>query len=240
MSVIKRDKWIQYRILHDVSSLSVRLPKTRLLSLKRLAKQLRLYQSLVLKPRDGSFGHDILFVSRNGDTYRIHNENTTITMKGTRLLLKRIGNKTRRRGYIVQRRLQLAEIQRNPFDIRIMVQRRKGVSSPWKVTGSYVKVAAPGYLVTNVPSRIIPVPVALRLARLGNRGLFLKAKRIALFAVKRLGERYPKLRQVGFDIGIDRKGQIWIIEGNYQPDLHPFRLLKDSSMYRRIRWYQKN
>ncbi|TVY06548.1 hypothetical protein FPZ49_28540 [Paenibacillus cremeus] len=70
--------------------------------------------------------------------------------------------------------------------------------------------------------------------------MLVKAERIALIAAKRLGERFPKLMQVGFDIGIDRNRRIWIIEGNYWPDLLPFRLLKDSSMYRRILWYRKH
>ena len=161
-------------------------------------------------------------------------------MKGTEQLLKWIGKKTRGRRYIVQRHLQLAQIQHKPFDIRIMVQRRKGASSSWKVTGSYAKVAAKGYLITNVPSHIIPVPEALKLARIEDRSLIVKIKQIALLAAERLRERYPKLRQVGFDIGIDRNRRIWIIEGNYWPDLLPFRSLKDSSMYRRILWYQKH
>ncbi|WP_079914544.1 YheC/YheD family protein [Paenibacillus sp. 32352] len=239
---IKRDKWMQYRILNDTSSLAARLPETRLLNPNGLAKLLLQYQSLVLKPRDGRFGRDILFITRNGtNSYHIHNEKKTVTMKDTEQLLKWIGKKTRRRrGYIVQRRLQLAQIQHKPFDIRIMVQRRKGTSSTWKVTGSYAKVAARGYLITNVPSHIIPVSEALKLARIGDRGLIFKIKQIALLAAERLGERYPKLRQVGFDIGIDRNRRIWIIEGNYWPDLLPFRSLKDSSMYRRILWYQKH
>ena len=240
-NVIKRDKWMQYRILKDTSSLAARLPETRLLNLNELVKQMHQYQSLVLKPRDGSFGWDILFITRNGaNSYRIHNEKKTVTMKDAEQLLKWLGKKTGKRGYIVQRRLQLAQIKHNPFDIRIMVQRRKGTSSTWKVTGSYAKVAAHGYLITNVPSGIIPVPEALKLARFGDRSLIVKAERIALLAAQRLGERFPKLRQVGLDIGIDRKRQIWIIEGNYQPDLRPFRRLKDSSMYHRILWYQKH
>ncbi|GIO09887.1 hypothetical protein J31TS6_59150 [Brevibacillus reuszeri] len=238
---IKRDKWIQYRILNDTSSLAARFPKTRLLNPNGLAKLLFRYQSLVLKPRDGRFGRDILFITRNGaNSYRIHNEKKTVTMKDTEQLLKWIGKKTRGRRYIVQRHLQLAQIQHKPFDIRIMVQRRKGASSTWKVTGSYAKVAVKGYLITNVPSHIIPVPEALKLARIEDRSLIVKIKQIALLAAERLRERYPKLRQVGFDIGIDRNRRIWIIEGNYWPDLLPFRSLKDSSMYRRILWYQKH
>ncbi|WKL05051.1 hypothetical protein Q0F98_16240 [Paenibacillus amylolyticus] len=141
---------------------------------------------------------------------------------------------------MVQKRLQLAQIKHRPFDIRIMVQRKKGSSSTWNVTGSYAKVAAQGYQVTNVNNRPIPVLKALRLARIGDRRLLVRAEQVSRLAAKRLGEHYPMLRQVGFDIAIDKKRRIWIIEGNYQPALRPFRLLKDSSMHRRILWYKEH
>lgn len=178
---------------------------------------------------------------RNGaKAYRVQNEKNTVTMRDTDQLLKELRKINKGHGYIVQRRLQLAQVGHKPFDIRIMVQRKKGSSSTWTVTGSYAKVAERGYLVTNVASRTIPVLEALKLARIEDRSLLVKAERIARSAAKRLGEHYPKLRQVGFDIGIDRNRQIWIIEGNYQPDLRPFRLLRDSSMRRRILWYEKH
>ncbi|MFB9326638.1 YheC/YheD family protein [Paenibacillus aurantiacus] len=238
---IKRDKWLQYRILRRASALAGRLPKTRLLKKNALSKMLLQHPSVVLKPRNGRYGRDIVFIERNGaNAYRIQNEQNAATLRDTEKLLQWLRKTHKGRGYIVQRRLQLAQIKRKPFDIRIMTQRKKGSSSPWKVTGSYAKVAAQGYLVTNVASRTIPVLEALKLARIGDRRLLVKAERIALLAAKRLGERYPKLRQVGFDIGIDRKCRVWIIEGNYQPDLRPFRRLKDSSMHRRILWYKKH
>lgn len=199
------------------------------------------YQSVVVKPRDGRYGRGILFIHRNGaNAYRIQNESNVITMKDTDKVLRWLHNHNRGRGYIVQRRLDLAQIGRKPFDIRIMTQRKKGSSSPWNATGSYAKVAAKGYLVTNVAGRTIPVLEALKSARVGDRSLLAKAEQIALLAAKRLGERYPDLRQVGFDIGIDKKHRIWIIEGNYQPDLRPFLRLKDTSMYRRILWYKEH
>jgi len=239
--VIKRDKWLQYRILRKGSSLAERLPETLLLKKNALSKMLLQYQSIVLKPRDGSYGRDILFIKRTGENaYRIHHENNAVTMGDLDKLLQWLRKENKGRGYMVQRRLQLAQIGHKPFDIRIMAQRKKGSSSNWDVTGTYAKVAAQGYLVTNVTSRTIPVLEALKLARIGDRSLLVQAERIALLAAKRLGERYPELRQVGFDIGIDRKRRIWIIEGNYQPDLRPFRLLKDSSMHRRILWYKKH
>ncbi|WP_391563884.1 YheC/YheD family protein [Paenibacillus cremeus] len=38
----------------------------------------------------------------------------------------------------------------------------------------------------------------------------------------------------GLDIGLDNKGRIWIIEANLKPNIFPFLLLKDKTMYRRI------
>lgn len=131
-------------------------------------------------------------------------------------------------------------MRHRPFDLRIMVRRKKNNSSPWIVTGSYAKVASRGYLVTNVTSRIIPALKALQSARIGGERLLLQVNRTALLAAKSLARHYPDLRQVGFDMGVDKKGRIWIIEGNYRPNLRPFRRLKDSSMYRRILWYQKH
>ncbi|TYP75384.1 YheC/D-like protein [Paenibacillus methanolicus] len=237
---IQKDKWLQYRILRNRSSLAGRLPETRLLQKKALSKMLLQYRSVVLKPRDGSYGRDIVFMRRNGaNAYRIQNENNGATIRGTGKVLQWLRHKKRSRGYIVQRRLHLARIRRKPFDIRIMTQRKKGAASPWTVTGSYAKVAARGYLVTNVASRTMPVIEALKLAGIGDRRLLVQAERIALSAAQRLGERYPKLRQVGFDIGIDSNRRIWIIEGNYRPDVRPFRRLQDRAMYRRILRYKK-
>jgi hypothetical protein len=158
--LIKRDEWLQYRILHNGSSLAGQLPQTQLLKKNSLSKILLQYQSIVLKPRDGSCGRDILFIKRNGaSAFRIHNEKNVVTMKDTGKLLKLFRKEDRGRGYIVQRCLHLAQIQHKPFDIRIMVQRKKDLSSSWNVTGSYAKVAAQGYLVTYKTTCLFSRPV---------------------------------------------------------------------------------
>ncbi|WP_338541166.1 YheC/YheD family protein [Paenibacillus tundrae] len=239
--LIQRDKWIQYGILGSETSLAKHLPATQLLTQNTLKNMLLQYSNVVLKPRNGSYGRDIVFIQRNrSNGYRIQNEDSTIHMKNIDQLLQWIQSTDKADGYIVQERLRLAQIQHKPFDIRIMVQRQKGTSSPWNATGSYAKVASQGYLVTNVTSCTISVLRALQLARIGDSGVMNKIEKIARIAAKCLGEHYPDLRQVGFDIGIDRNRRVWIIEGNYKPDLRPFRRLRDSSMYRRILWYKEH
>lgn len=238
---LQRDKWLQYRVLSSVPLLAGRLPETQMLEKETLSRMLLQYSGVVLKPCDGRYGRDIIFIQRlELDTYRVQNENNTITMQHTDELEDWLDQTHRNRDYVVQQRLHLACMQHRPFDLRIMVQRKKNTSSPWIVTGSYAKVASRGYLVTNVTSRIIPALKALQSARIGGRKLLLQVNRTALLAAKSLAAHYPDLRQVGFDMGVDKKGRIWIIEGNYRPNLRPFRRLKDSSMYRRILWYQKH
>ncbi|WP_434748704.1 YheC/YheD family protein [Paenibacillus amylolyticus] len=239
--LVQRDKWLQYRALSNVPKLARRLPETLLLEKETLHHMLLQHSSVVLKPCDGRYGRDIIFIRclKNG-TYHIQNENNTITMQNRDELQDWFDQIDKNREYIIQQRLYLARIQQRPFDLRIMVQRQTATPSAWKVTGSYAKVASRGYLITNVTNRTIPALKALQLARIGGRKLLLQVERTVLLAAKSLEVHYPDLRQIGFDIGIDKKGRVWIIEGNYRPDLRPFRRLKDSSMYRRILWYQKH
>ena len=150
------------------------------------------YPSVVLKPRNGSYGRDILFIKRNSaNAYRIQNENNTVTMRDNDQLLEWLRTNNKSDGYIVQKRLQLAQIKHKPFDIRIMVQRKKGPSSTWNVTGSYAKVAAQGYQVTNVTNRTIPVLEALRLARIGDRSLLVKAEQYRTISCQTIGRALP-------------------------------------------------
>ncbi|PYE48805.1 YheC/YheD family protein [Paenibacillus barcinonensis] len=239
--VFQRDKWLQYRALSSVPLITGQLPETQLLDKETLHRMLLQHSSVVLKPCNGRYGRDIVFIEHlPSGSYRIRNENNTHTIQNTDELLYWLAETYKEREYIIQQRLHLARIQQRPFDLRIMVQRQKDISSPWTVTGTYAKVASRGYLVTNVTNRTIPALKALHLAHIGGRKLLHQVERTSLLAAKALEVHYPELRQVGFDIGIDTKARIWIIEGNYRPDLRPFRRLKDASVYRRILWYQKH
>ncbi|WP_426252581.1 YheC/YheD family protein [Paenibacillus pabuli] len=53
--LINRDKWLQYNVLRRGATLAKRLPETQLLQKSSLTKMLQRYQSVVLKPRNGSY-----------------------------------------------------------------------------------------------------------------------------------------------------------------------------------------
>lgn len=145
--------------------------------------------------------------------------------------------------YIIQYRIPLAEIDRCPFDVRVMVQRK--ADSPWTVTGRLVKLASSGYAITNVNlgAAILPVEVALQrcppLQNLPQQELISELDRVALLATEQLHRHFPLVRMVGYDLCFDHQGKVWIIEANFGPDDYIFLELEDKTMYETILEFKK-
>nr|WP_245552991.1 YheC/YheD family protein [Brevibacillus massiliensis] len=136
---------------------------------------------------------------------------------------------------LIQRRIHLAEVNGRPFDVRVMVQRPAG--SAWKVTGKLAKVAGPGFIITNTArsrGRVLPLHTALNHSSVKSPNpaqLAKKIDRISLRSAAQLQSGYRWLSMVGMDVGVDKQGNVWIIEANFSPALSLFRKLKDKSMY---------
>ena len=64
-----------------------------------------------------------------------------------------------------------------------------------------------------------------------------KIKNLSLKTAKKLQKYYPFLCTVGLDVGLDKKGKVWIIEANFAPNKELFLRLKDKSVYKLILSY---
>lgn len=62
---------------------------------------------------------------------------------------------------------------------------------------------------------------------------------ISLRVAKQLNHSEPGLCIVGLDVGLDIRGKVWIIEANHRPEIAPFLLFKDKTMYRKIMYYKR-
>jgi D-alanine-D-alanine ligase-like ATP-grasp enzyme len=51
---------------------------------------------------------------------------------------------------------------------------------------------------------------------------------------RQLNKTFPRITQLGLDIGLDRELHPWILEANPRPAIHGFKYLADKSIYRRI------
>ncbi|UUZ79155.1 YheC/YheD family protein [Paenibacillus sp. P26] len=240
-----KNKWLKYRYLKKSRSLGPHMPKTRVMSRRALWSLIRKYGHVMVKPVWGSRGRGIIQVSSlGGRQYALHYENTQTTLKGKSSVYRYIRKRTGSAHYMVQRLIERPTIDGRPFDLRVIIQRKKH-SGSWVVTGRVAKVAGKGYVVSNherSKGQLLTVQTAFRRSTIGHLSplkLTAEVDKISLKSARKLSKYFPNHRIYGLDIALDGKGYIWIIETNLFPSLSHFRKMTDQSMYRRILSYKK-
>lgn len=234
-------KMKKYHILAKSGRIRSSLPVSRYFNREAMDALLAGGRSVVIKPTGGSGGKGVLFVKPEGDgRYRIRSGTKTTAVRGRDALYRHVRARTKQRRHLIQRKIPLATVDGRPFDVRVMVQRKRTSGSKWKVTAKLVRIAGRGYWITNTArskGRVTTFTDAIRrsdIREAGAGGLESRIDRLCLRAVRRLHGHCPSLHTVGLDIGVDRNGKPWIIEANFTPNKSLFKRLKDKSLYRRI------
>lgn len=236
-------KWTKYQKMKENGFLHPHLPETALFSEKRLWDFVERFRQVVIKPSLGYGGKGIIQISQfENDNYEIHHwySKRIVNSRGE-VLDYIIENRSKKKKYLVQERIPLALINHAPFDLRVMVQRKKG-SYAWKVTGCMAKVAANGFFITNAAKKVYSGREALKQLGLDEsliENLMEEINEISLITASHLQKYYRKSRRMGLDIGIDSNGKPWIIEVNLTPSTAMFNLLEDKSMLNEIREYRR-
>jgi hypothetical protein len=235
----------KYRFMKDSAQLSPHLPETKRMTKSNFYDLLAKFGSVIIKPNGGSRGAGVVKVTVLGNAhYIIHKENKKITVKGKENVYAQLRKRIGFRPYIVQRAVNLATIHKRPFDIRVIVQRRRNTRK-WDVTGELVKLAGKGYIVTNITrskGKLLSIQTGIRKSSITGRSretAISDIHRIARTAAQRLHLHYPWQRIFGLDIGLDQNGHVWIIEANKAPSMSHFLKIKNYGMYRHIMSYKK-
>jgi len=220
------DKWRMHVELAKSERLRRYLPDTALYGGPRdLERFLAAYRTVYLKPVGGSLGLGIVRVQRTpagfvaahqpGETLLVHRA------ASVRALGRIVPRLTRRGPYIIQQGLPLARWRGRPFDVRILMQRTTG--GAWALTKMFSRIAAPGRFTANLTRGGQGCRIGLLLRRVYGRrhGALLKALRDAGFELAREIERTVPgtVGELGLDLGLDRRGRIWLIEVNSKPFL---------------------
>ncbi|MFD2671165.1 YheC/YheD family protein [Marinicrinis sediminis] len=237
-----RSKYSKHLFMMKSSTVAVHLPETVPLSRPHFRRMLARHGSVIVKPSNGSGGKGVLFVSRRGRACLIQSGRSRRVLRTVDHGYAFVARQSRHQ--IIQKAIPLASVNRRLFDLRVMVQRKRGGN--WVVTGKLAKVAGQGYKITNVrrsSGHVVPLGTVIsRSPHLQTAALRSYEKRINLLAVRaanRLGVHYPGLRIVGFDMAFDQSGRIWIIEANFSPAVSLFLKLKNRAMYRTVMAYKK-
>jgi hypothetical protein len=206
------------RKIHDIlkenEAILPHLPETVVFSKLHLTEMMEKYDDLIIKPNSGSLGIGTMRLKRHDDNlWQLEYSDKKQLMQGHHaavFLESLLG-----RNYIIQQRIQLAEFDRCPFDIRVSVQ--KNGFGAWQVTGMAGKVAQRGSFVTNVAQGgkcFSLQEIFGKLPALHHPHVEQEIAKLSLQIARYLEQAIENLADIGLDIGITKDGFPMFIECN--------------------------
>ncbi|HOB86637.1 MAG TPA: YheC/YheD family protein [Bacillota bacterium] len=221
---VVRSKLDKTRVLQRDPEIGRHIPETVAYSPDNLAKMLAKHSGVFIKPDVGRKGNKIIYVAMDKKRRCLIHYDTRV-QKGVPLpdavhMVNRLITSQR---YLIQQAIRLLQIDNVPFDLRINVQKPY---SKWIATTSSARMRAPGKVVTNYAQGGTVLRTAEALEKAGLNRL---QSQIILGRLKRLGEataavlsrKYPGLRELGLDVGLDQDLKPWIFEVNTMPQCPP-------------------
>ncbi|MDD2373689.1 MAG: YheC/YheD family protein [Syntrophomonadaceae bacterium] len=218
------NKWNVHQILLTDPMLIDYLPETRQLDNSSLEEMLKKYRVLYMKPSNGSLGKGIIKVNDDkGHLKYIAYKSRRIRSQASNPaeLMRKTKKQRAERHYIVQQGLDLAKYKGSPFDLRIIYQ--KNGRGEWQISKKFCRIAPQGSSISNLSSggRVEKNSKVLHhlfkkedLIKSKNEEIRLLCKMVASTLETVSNSTFGEL---GMDIGIDRKGHLYLIEVNSKP-----------------------
>lgn len=214
-------KYTIHKLLWKNRKLRPHVPHTLILSKRALNVMMKRFPVLYVKPASGSIGAGVVKLARQHKRWTMQHtsKRRKINKNKAYARLKKIAGK---KTFIVQEGIDLAKYKNRPFDLRVSVQ--KSLNGKWQVTGIVAKVAGKGKHVTNIARGGSAKPFKTICRHCGWSTRQIKSlKRVSLKIAKHLDRKLPNLADVGFDIGVNRKGKPFFIEMNGKDQRYSFK-----------------
>lgn len=235
-----KDKWKRHVRLEANKLVAKHLPPTRLVKRGSLNDYLNRYKVVFIKPVFGSYGNNIIKVTKRKDGYLLHKENA-VSKIDPKQVVGRIYRHMGKSPYMLQKGIPLLKLKGHPIDFRMLLLRP---DDRWLVMGVMGKVATGNRIVTNYNhgGRPIGFQKALESAGWSTEEIdstYRRMYRIGLAAARTFAGKYKHCRRLGIDYALDTNKGIWIIEVNTNPSYDLFRYHKNRKLHGRIDAYMK-
>src|SRR5690606_23646617 len=226
------NKLVQYQLLHRDPGIRKHLPETLPLdSEASFYQMLDRFGRVYVKNTQKGAGGGIFRVKKLPDGLRVRHrlrrgrilsdEETEVTVRGFEEFINLATRQARRpwtaKHWLVQRPVDIARYNGNPFDIRIDVQ--KDGRGRWYIPGHIVRIAPTAdHAVTRLGRcrSLRPVAEALWPGRAGE--IVRRVDALAIAACRLLEHHLGLVGDVGVDIALDQDGQPWFFEANPRPN----------------------
>jgi glutathione synthase/RimK-type ligase-like ATP-grasp enzyme len=230
-----RNKWRRHLSLIGSRRVLRHIPPTRLLTRESLRSYLGRYKEVYIKPIHGSYGNNIMKVSRRRRGYIVQREQH-IRRVGRNGVVQAVFRHARSRSFMIQRGVSILTNGRRPVDFRILLLRP---NDRWELMGIMGKVATGNRIVTNYRHGGKPIQLRTALQRAGwSNAEIARCKasmeRLCRAAAEQFTKRHRQCRRLGVDIAVDRRHGMWILEVNTNPEYALFRYHENKQLHARI------
>ncbi|SDW97658.1 YheC/D like ATP-grasp [Marininema mesophilum] len=217
------DKRQVHEILSKDESMKRFLPDTIPWNTSHLRAMVQRYRTVFLKPIHGSLGQGIIRVSLENNKWvcQYAKKTGTVTHIFPRFYeaIQKLRQKTSRSRYIIQKGLDLITIDGRSVDFRILAQRNS--FGNWAITSSVARLANDSHIVSNLAKggTLRKTAEVLSEAKvIGVKPTIFELRDTALA----IANSFEKLAQghyaeLGIDLVLDQRGQLWLIELNSKP-----------------------
>lgn len=221
------EKWDVYDLLKSETEAFEHVPESYLNpSSEKIRELLEKHRFIYLKPTGGSLGKGIIRITYNKNRgyfarYRRNGRNVLLRYTKIAGLMKLIrGRKGRLYNTVAQQGIRLIEADSCPIDFRFHLNKNK--YNQWVVAGIGAKKAGRGSITTHVRTggQLMTPENALSNVYGESKGkeMLEKLKKTSIRLAEAIERNYPHLiGELGFDLGIDQKGDIWMFEANSKP-----------------------
>jgi hypothetical protein len=215
---------IYERLLQD-DNISDYLPETHALTnFSVIERMLSNFGNVYIKPKNGSLGkgiYQLLYDKKDGYYYTrfkdIDQGNRLMKFDHLEALMNHLFDKQNLSHYIVQQGIHLIRSENKSVDFRIHTNKNK--DGQWEMTAIAAKIAGPGSVTTHLNNGgMVKAMDELSDTDLKSEEMITKLTKASLQISKALEKQMEGyIGEIGFDLGLDRKGRVWLFEANAKP-----------------------
>ncbi|WP_221568823.1 YheC/YheD family protein [Alkalihalobacillus sp. TS-13] len=217
------NKWSVHELLYDNRQVRNYLPETlNSPEASQIEEMLHRYKNIYVKPTNGSLGIGIQqIIKRRKDPFcyckfRTDGQNRLRRYTSLKRLLRQQFPKGLE-GYMAQRGIHLLNCNGKPIDFRVHTNRNR--DGAWEVSAIAAKLAGTGSVTTHVTSGGKILTLQDIVNEMGkSKSITQDIKMAALKLSDSLSEKMEGvIGEIGFDLGVDHEGAIWLFEANAKP-----------------------
>jgi uncharacterized circularly permuted ATP-grasp superfamily protein len=234
-------KWELHQLYTEHPDLCKLLPPTSILTLESLTHYLDQYNAVYIKGKNEHTGSGIIKAWKSSSYRYVKEKGKPSKEKSVDDLYQTVKNGRPSRSVLVQKAIDLACINDRPFTIRLMLMRDG--ERKWQYTGMLAKVSGKDSIISNIRRG---GGYATTVDEAMAQSLGYGPERIDKFKKKLIQTSFDivnhavasgyRSHEVALDLGVDKKGKVWIVEVNLAyPSYGVFNRLKDKTFYNKIK-----